>query len=123
MVIQISTAFEGAGGAVTALSGIYAIVRKVISNSKNKKKAYREALLLEAKQEAEKIIRELSEKIEKLENEFELQKFNISKDLEHFRETYNNELRVLGEKIENLRKDLSDQHQGLVALLTKLVDK
>jgi hypothetical protein len=37
-------------------------------------------------------------------------------------ELYNAEIKVLGEKIENLRIDLQAQHANLVGLLTRLVD-
>ena len=68
------------------------------------------------------IIRAVKGAILDLKLELDTQKENVSRDLGHLREVYNAEIKVLGEKIENLRQDISQQHQALVGLLTKLVD-
>ena len=73
--------------------------------------------------EMAKIEEELSEKIKKLDIELRNQKDNIARDLSHLKEIYGAEIKTLASKIEDLREDLSQQHQSLVALLTKLVDR
>lgn len=123
MTIDLALACEGLGGAVTAVGGLYAFGKRLIANSKRKKEEHKQAILEQAKEEAQKIVNSLEDKVKKLEVEFRAQEMSISKDLSHFKETYNNELKVLGEKIESLRQDISQQHQALVGLLTKLVDR
>lgn len=113
---------EGAAGAVTAFGGLYAGARHLIVGHKRKKEEYRQSILNKANEEMAKIKTELEEKIKGLENELANQKENIYKDLGHLKEIYNAEIRTLGDKIDSLRSDLQDQHQSMVALLTKLVD-
>ena len=122
MNIDLPTALEGAAGAVTALGGAYTTVRHLLNRSKIKKQEHRQDILKEAKEEADKIKISLETKIKALEVEFQTQKQNVSKDLAHFKETHGAEVKALGEKIESLRQDLSQQHQALIGLLTKLVD-
>ena len=122
MQIDISTAFEGLGGAVTAIGGIYAALRHLKYSSQNKKNNYRNQILEEGKAEIDKVKEQLEERIRLLEVELKNQKESVSKDFSHLKEVYNQEIRVLGEKIESLRTDLAAQHSNMVALLTKLVD-
>ena len=123
MIIDIGTACEGLGGAVTAVGGLYAIVKRLMANSKRKKEEHKEVILNIAKEEAERIVGLLEDKVKKLELEVEIQKNNISKDLTHLRETYDNELKSLGEKIELLRADVAQANSSIVGLLTKLVNR
>jgi len=60
-------------------------------------------------------LREANQRIDSLEE-------SVNKDLAHIRETYNGEIRNLGQKIEDLRSELRNQHGSLVQLLTKLID-
>ena len=64
MQIDISTAFEGLGGAVTAICGIYAAVRRVSKGYKSRKEAYRQGILDQAKSEMDKVKEELENKIQ-----------------------------------------------------------
>jgi hypothetical protein len=123
MTIDVYTACEAIGGAATAIGGVYTACHKLMARSKKKKEAYRQALLKEAKEEAEKIKDDLESKINRLKVDFETQKSNISKDLEFFKQTHNSQINVLGEKIETLRSDLASQHSALLTLLTKLVSR
>jgi len=122
MQIDILTSGEAIGGLATAVGVIFGGVRHIILISKRKKEEYRQAILSEAKEEAEKIIKNLEFKLKTLEDEFQVQKDSTNKDFQHFKETYNAEVKTLGEKIESLREDLMQQHQALVGLLTRLVD-
>ncbi len=123
MVIDIGMVGEAVGGAVTAIGGIYAIVKRLMTNSKRKKEDYRNSILKEAKQEAQKIVDALEDKVNKLEIELKAQEMSISKDLDHFKEIYSNELKGLGEKIELLRADVAQANSSIVGLLTKLVNR
>lgn len=122
-MIDIGMALEGAGGAVTAVGGVYAFIRHISHKRKRAEEKYKEDILDQARSEMKKIEESLEIKIKILEIELESQKLNVSKDFSHFKETHNAEVRVLGEKIENLRQDISQQHQALVGLLTKLVNQ
>ncbi len=120
--IDPNTALEFATGAITGTIAAVTAFKKLLGRHRRHKEEYRQSILAQAKEEAEKFKTALENKIQKLETEFELQKTSISKDLDHFRQTHNAEIKVLGEKIEALRNDISLQHQALVGLLTKLVD-
>lgn len=120
--IDPNTALEFATGTITGTIAIVTAIKKLLGRHRKHKEEYRQSILKQAKEEVEKFKTELEEKIKKLENEFELQKASVSKDFDHFRETHNAEIKILGEKIENLRQDISQQHQALVGLLTRLVD-
>jgi hypothetical protein len=122
MTIDLNTAIAGITGIVTGLGGIYTGFKHLKASSNRKKEAYKESILCQASQDMEKIRLGLEEKIKIIEIELENQKQNVSKDFEHFKDTHNAEVKVLGEKIESLRQDLSQQHQALVNLLTKLID-
>jgi hypothetical protein len=122
-MIDPNTALEAGAALVTAIGGLYGAVRAIIARSKRKREEHKQEVLAMAKAELVLVKENLESKIRKLELELETQKISISKDFDHFTEVYNNEIKSLGEKIENLREDLSQQHQALVGLLTKLVDR
>ncbi len=116
------TTIESIGGAVTALSGIYATVRHFSLSFKIKKEQERKAILDKATEELTKVKTELEDKIKVLEIELQNQKQNMSRDISHMKEIYNTEIKTLANKIDELKKDLADQHSSMVALLTKLVN-
>jgi hypothetical protein len=122
MVIDISTVFEGAGGAITACGGLWAGYRHIRYGIADKKERYRAAIIAEAKEEMAKVEAKMSVRINNLEAELSNQKDNMVRDLGHMKEVYNAEIKVLGEKIDSLRSDLQDQHQSMVNLLTRLVN-
>lgn len=122
MTIDIPTALEGLGGAVTAIGGVYAAVRHMKYSAQNKKDRYRQQILEEGKIEIDKVRDHLEERIGLLEVELKSQKESVSKDFSHLKEVYNQQISVLADKIESLRSDLSDHTKNMVALLTKLVD-
>lgn len=122
MGIDLNTLIGTSAAAITALSILYAGYRQITHSFASKRALERESILKIAKEEMAKIEAELEEKIKRLEIELEAQKMNVSRDLDHLREIYNAEIKALGEKIDDLRSDLSDQHSSMVALLTKLVN-
>lgn len=123
MVLDIPNISAVIVAAIPVVGGVYTAVKRIRKSSKAKKDTYRAEILAEAKEEATKVKTELENKLKVLEEEFQVQKRSVSKDFSHFREVYSAEVKVLGEKIENLRQDLSAQHTALVGLLTKLVDR
>jgi uncharacterized membrane-anchored protein YhcB (DUF1043 family) len=120
--MDISTLLGTSAGAITAVSGLYAGWRHIRYSLAAKKDREKQAILDKAKDELDKVEAKLNEKIRLLHEEIEDHKQNITKDLGHMREMYDGELKNLGNKIDELRRDLSDQHSQMVALLTKLVD-
>ena len=120
--IELSLLLEALAAFITSIGGIYSIIHHISGRMKRNKEKYRQEILAHARAEMDKIEVSLSAKIKDLEEEFESQKLSVNKDFSHFKETYNMEVKSLGEKIEALRDDLAQQHQALVGLLTKLVD-
>lgn len=111
------------GAGVATVGGAVLTVMRIFSNIKKKKDAYRRSILSEAKRELENVKDDLEAKIKQLEIELHSQKESVSKDLAHLKENYSFEIKALGDKIENLRQDLTLAHQSLVTLLTQLVNK
>lgn len=110
----------------TLFSGIGAlwVLKSRISISREKEKKVHDAALLQIAKESDSTIKSnLESKIKELDNKLNLLKESTEKDISHLRETYNSELRFLGEKIEELRKEVHSQHGQLVSLLTKMVDR
>lgn len=95
------------------------IVRKINENKKEDAKG----IIKDAREEDKLLKIELEAQIHDLQSQVTNLKANVEKDLEHLRETYNGELRFLGQKIEELRSEVRSQHSQLVQLLTKMIDK
>lgn len=122
MDILDSNVLMAIAGSVGAIGGAILTVQKIFKNI-NRGKAERDAkVLLEAKEAASTMRRELQVEIDELKLEFTNLKENVDKDLLHLRETYNGEIRNLGDKIEDLRTELRNQHGQLVQLLSKMID-
>jgi len=115
-------AIEATGSALAAIYPVFIGIRHFLGSFRKKREAHREAILKQARDEMGKIKRDLEDKIQVLRDDLDTQKDKVSTELSHMKEIYGAEIRVLGEKIENLREDIQVQHQSLVALLTKLVD-
>lgn len=122
MNIDLPMILEASAGAITGGSGLYAWYRHIRYGIKDKKDRERQAILSKANEELDKVEAKLEEKIRLLQEELRAHKDNLDKDMTHMREIYDGELKNLGNKIDDLRKDLSDQHSSMVALLTRLVE-
>lgn len=123
MNFDLSTFLASSAAVATASSSIWLGYRHIRYSIQDKKDKERKAILDKANEELAKVESTLEEKIHHLKTEFEAHKVSLNKDLDFMRTTYNAEIKVLGEKIENLRQDLSTQHSQMVALLTKLIQK
>lgn len=131
--IELSTLLAMAG-AISAIGGAWLTVRKVTKDLKKERDLEAAKILQEAKEAGAKMkaqmeaarakeINEISAKITALEARLNNLEDSVIKDFSHMRETFNGEIRNLGEKIEDLRSDLNSQHGQLVALLTKMIEK
>lgn len=108
-------------GAIAAIASFVLTIQKVTKNAKQARMATEATILQEAKEE-DKINRmELEGKITALETKLQALEESVEKDFSHVRETFNGEIRNLGQKIEDLRADLRNQHGQLVSLLTKMI--
>jgi predicted RNase H-like nuclease (RuvC/YqgF family) len=120
-------------GAITTVGVAWLTIRK-INKDLRKERALEAAKILQAAKEAvAKSVdehennqaatnQELTSRIDEQAREIENMRDNFEKDLQHIRETYNGEIRNLGQKIEDLRSELRNQHGQLVGLLTKMID-
>jgi len=121
-MMDITTACEAIGGAATAIGSTWAAIKHMQYGRKFKKEKERQEILDKASEEMAKIEAKLSIKINQLEVELATQKENVSRDFSYVKETYNNEIKGLGEKIEDLREQLNTHHSQLIGFLTKLID-
>ena len=122
MTIDPQVAAEASGTLLTLVMGVYAAIKHMRKRNRIAKAKYRQDILDQAEAQVTKVKTELESKIEKLEIELEAQKLNIFKDLSHIKENYSMEIRVLGEKIEDVRAQIQQQHAQLVALLTRMIE-
>jgi len=120
--IDLNSFLEALAAAITALGGGYTLIRSLWSRHKANKGAYRQEILKEAKEEAEKFKSGLEAKIKDLEVEFKARQDDLEKDLINTKTIYNSEIKLLGQRIQELRQDIQVQHTSLVNLLTKLVN-
>ena len=110
-------------GALIGLGTLVLTYQKIQRNIK-KDRDERDAKILQAAKEEDSLIRaKLEARIEKFGVELKNLEFNVSKDVEHVKETYNTELKNLGEKIELLRDELKNQNLSVLNLLSKLIEK
>lgn len=111
-----------AGGIVT-LGGAYLTIKKIINSNKSEKKAQYNEVLKAAREEFELKEQKLLLKIQFVEERIDNLEKDVTKDINHLKESYSNEIKSLGEKIENLREELRVQHSNLLNLISKLIEK
>ena len=110
-------------GTITVVGTAWLTIRKIAHDAEKSKKHQAAEILQAAKEEDALLKAKLDAKIETLKAQLANLELNVNKDMEHLRETYNNEIRVLGQKIEELRSELKNQHGQLVTLLTEMIKK
>lgn len=118
---EFSTLLPTAGVLIT-LGTLYMTVRKIQKDAEKSKKEQAAEILQAAKEEISLKEKDLAAKLAALDTRIETLESSVEKDLQHLRETYNGEIRNLGQKIEDLRSELRNQHTQMVSLLTKMID-
>lgn len=118
---EFSTLLPTAGVLIT-LGTLYMTVRKIQKDAEKSKKEQAAEILQQAKEEIALKEKDLAAKLAALDTRIETLESSVEKDLQHLRETYNGEIRNLGQKIEDLRSELRNQHTQMVSLLTKMID-
>lgn len=108
---------------ITTLGGAWLTIRKIAKDAAKAKKEQAAEILHAAKEEDELLKAKLDAKINAIRQELENLEENVSKDMNHLKETYNGEIKNLGQKIEDLRSELKNQHGQLVQLLTEMIKK
>lgn len=116
-------AFMPLAAAITAFGGAWLTIRKIAKDAAASKKEHEKEFLRMAREEDILLKTKLEAKIEGLKVELKNLEFNVNKDMDHLRDTYNGEIRNLGQKIEELRSELKNQHGQLVQLLTEMIKK
>jgi hypothetical protein len=109
-------------GAIIALSGLIYTWQKIAREARKSRKEDAAAILQAAKEEDSLIKAKLEARIEKVDAQLQNLELSINKDMAHLRETYSNEIKNLGLKIEILREELRTTHGQLISLLTTLID-
>lgn len=110
-------------GTMIAIGTLILTIQKILRNLKKSKSEHSARILQAAKEEDNQLRIQLESKIELIRSHVENLEANINKDMGHLKETYTSEIKNLGEKIENLRDELRQQHSGLIELLSKIVGK
>lgn len=107
---------------VTTIGGAWLTIRKIVRDIARSRRGHFAEVLQSAKEADSSLKIKLEIKIHDLELQMSNFKENTEKDIKHLKETYSNEIKNLGEKIEDLRSELAVQHGSLLSLLTKLID-
>ena len=110
-------------GIAIGIATLVVTLQKVFKNFRKEREEYAAKVMQAAKEEDAILKAKLEARIERIDAQLKNLELNVSRDMLHLKETYTNEIKNLGEKIEALRSDLSSQHGSLLALLTKLVEK
>lgn len=108
--------------AISTVGGAWLTIRKIAKDAEKSKKDQAATILQMAKEADNAIKAKIEARVEAVEVQLLNLKESVQKDMDHLKETYNGEIRNLGEKIEGLRIELRDQHGNLVQLLTKLIE-
>lgn len=111
------------GSLLAAVIAAWTIPWKISRDIRKEREAEAAKVLQAAKEADSKIKAEMVAKVELLEVEFKNLKHEVDKDFAHLRETYNGALANLGQKIEELRTELRNQHGQLVSLLSEMIKK
>lgn len=110
--------------AIPAVCGaVWFIVRLAVIRLEKSRIRHKAELLQTVKDGDAALNVKLDSKVHELETSLADFKKDIDKDMAHLKETYNGELKFLGQKIEELRKEVHNQHGQLVDLLLKMIDK
>lgn len=116
-------------GAVTAIGGSWLTVRKIQKDAETSREKHESVILAKSQAQVDKamherklIQKEFEGRLSEIEQDMVAHKAAVEKDFAHVRETYNGEIRNLGQKIEDLRSELRNQHTQMVTLLTKMID-
>lgn len=109
--------------AITAVGGAWLTVRKIAKDAAKSKKELADEILQQAKEEDAQLKSSMEARVAALETALGTLEVSVNKDIEHLKETYANEIKNLGEKIEALRDQLNSQHSQLVNLLTEMIKK
>lgn len=109
--------------AITAVGGAWLTIRKVAKDAASSRKEQEKDFLRQAKEEDLLVKTKLDARIDALKTELRNLESNVNKDMDHLKDTYNGEIRNLGQKIEELRSELKNQHGQLVQLLTEMIKK
>ncbi len=108
-------------GALAAILGAAATFSKLKASFREELREETDKAIEYARDAARNDVELLKVQVENLSKEINRLEDSFQKDVAHIRETYNNEIRNLGNKIEELREEVRGQHSQLVTLLTKLV--
>lgn len=123
MIDSISiTSILSLAGIVTAVGGAWLTIRKITDKIDRRKRAEAAVILQTAKEADSQLKAKIESRIHDLEVKIKVMDENHLKDMEHLKETYNGEIKFLGQKIESLREEVRNQHGQLVQLLSKLID-
>lgn len=108
---------------VTALGTAWLTIRRIAKDAKKERKEMAAEILQSSREFDQALKTKLEGKIHDLDVRLDALKDNVDKDILHLRETYNGEIKFLGQKIEELRGEVRNQHAQLVQLLTKMIEK
>ena len=89
---------------IPVAGGTYTFVRKQIGQRKAKLKA-------------------LESKIESLQSQIDTLKSTVEKDITYLKESYNEKLSYLSQKIDELRNEINNQNKQIMELLLRMINK
>lgn len=108
-------------GALGAIGTVTITFMKIKASFKKEIDEEIEQAITQARELADADIKAFNMRLDSISREISSLEGKVDKEIEHVKSIYNNEIRVLAEKIESLREEVRGQHSQLVSLLTKLV--
>src|ERR1700686_3566149 len=106
-------------GAITAVCGSILAFQRLSKGAKKDREHEAQKILEQAREEDLVIKSKLESQIDTLNAKIENLELNTEKDLQHIKEIYASDIKSLGEKVDQVREQLNDQHAGVLSLLSK----
>jgi hypothetical protein len=110
-------------GAFIAIGTAWITIKKIMNYNKSDKKAQSNEILRQAREEMDLKSKEMELRVQAVEDRMANLEKNVEKDIDYIKQAYTNEIKMLGEKIENLRDELRGNHANLLGLITKLIER
>lgn len=108
-------------GSIITVGTAVITTQKIVKNFRKIREEHNAKLLQAAKEEVAITKIKLESRIKEIESDLETLKITVGKDIEHVRENYATEIKNLGDKVDDIRSELRDQHIQILQLLTKML--
>jgi hypothetical protein len=109
-------------GGIATLGTAVTVIQKVFKNLQKAREERNAIILHAAKEEISRARVALESRIKDIESDLANLKVALNKDLDYAKESNNEAIKVLGEKVDETRRELREAHTQILQLLTRMLD-